>query len=204
MMLQSAGVDYLFLPNEKEMYSDGFVSFVEVEKITGVLEGKFRPTHFRGVATVVAKLFNITKPHCAVFGQKDAQQVAVIRQMVKDLNFDVELIVAPIVREPDGLAMSSRNIYLSADERKQSLVLSESLELAQRLVARGERNPATVIKKMTDLISSKPAARVDYVSIADPSTLQECRVIGNGDVVLVSLAVHFGRTRLIDNKLVTA
>jgi pantoate--beta-alanine ligase len=136
-LAESAGTDILFTPDEKDMYPNGYHSFVIVERVTEVLEGKFRPTHFRGVATVVVKLFNITRPHVAVFGQKDAQQAAVVKQLVNDLNVGVEIVVAPTVREPDGLALSSRNVYLSADERRQSLALSRSLQLARQLVLNG-------------------------------------------------------------------
>ncbi|MGA2623072.1 MAG: pantoate--beta-alanine ligase [Bacteroidota bacterium] len=202
-LAETAGTDILFVPNEKEMYPEGYHSYVNVEKITEVLEGSFRPTHFRGVATVVAKLFNITKPHVAVFGQKDAQQAAVVRQAVKDLNFDVEIIVAPIVREPDGLAMSSRNVYLSPDERKQALALSQSLELARKRIATGERKCEVVLAEMKNHIASQPSAQIDYISIADATTLQELTRLGRGTTALVSLAVRIGSTRLIDNALIT-
>lgn len=192
-----AGTDILFTPATESIYPPGYHTFIEVEKITAVLEGKSRPGHFRGVATIVLKLFNITKPHAAVFGQKDAQQVAVIRQMVSDLNLDVELIVSPIVREADGLAMSSRNTYLSETQRAQAPVLYQSLKLAEHLIRIGERNAGIVIHQMKDLIAKNSIAVVDYVSIADATTLEElaqCR--GN---MLVSLAARFGTTRLIDN-----
>ena len=200
----SAGSDVLFVPETREMYPDGYVTYVGVEQLTSVLEGKMRPTHFRGVTTVVAKLFNITKPHVAVFGQKDAQQAVVIKQMAHDLNFDVRIIVAPIVREPDGLAMSSRNVYLSPSDRAQSLVLSRSLRHAEEMIAGGERNTETIRAAMLKLISAQPSAAVDYVSLADPGTLQEQQNLAPGETVLVSLAVRFGATRLIDNSLITA
>ena len=202
-LAESAGTDILFIPDEKDMYPNGYHSFVIVEQITEVLEGKSRPTHFRGVATVVVKFFNITKPHVAVFGQKDAQQAAVVKQMAKDLNFDLEIVVAPIVRESDGLALSSRNVYLSADERRQSLALSQSLQIARQLVAGGEKDCSAVIREMTRLISSQPSARIDYISIADATTLNELSLLGETDTVLVSLAVRIGSTRLIDNILIT-
>lgn len=202
-LAESAGTDILFVPDEKEMYPEAYHTYVNVEKITEVLEGSFRPTHFRGVATVVAKLLNIAKPHVAVFGQKDAQQAAVVRQAVKDLNFDVEIIVAPIVREPDGLAMSSRNVYLSPDERKHALALSQSLELARKRIATGERRCEVVISEMRKHIASRPSARIDYISIADAGTLQELTSLVQGTTALVSLAVRIGSTRLIDNTLIT-
>jgi pantoate--beta-alanine ligase len=196
-MAFGAGSDYVFAPDMESMYPSDYRSFVHVEQITAVLEGKSRPGHFRGVATVVAKLFNIIKPHVAVFGQKDAQQVVVVQQMVRDLQFDVRIVVAPIVRESDGLAMSSRNTYLSPEQRAQAPVLFESLRLAEKLICKGERNAASVMEQMRRLISGKPGATVDYISIAENKTLEEiteCR-----GSLLISLAVRFGSTRLIDN-----
>ena len=198
-LAESAGTDVLFIPAEKEMYPEHFVTFVNAETITIVLEGKIRPTHFRGVTTVVAKLFNITKPHVAVFGQKDAQQAVVIQRMAKDLNFDIDIIIAPIVREVDGLAMSSRNVYLSPDERKQATVLHRSLQLATQFIETGEQSCHTIIEKMTALISEQPSASIDYISIANSSTLQELSNLTKGDAILISLAARFGSTRLIDN-----
>ena len=202
-LAESSGSDILFTPEARSMYPDRYLTYVGVETITSVLEGKFRPTHFRGVTTVVVKLFNLTKPHVAIFGQKDAQQAVVIRRMVEDLNFDVEIIVAPIVREPDGLAMSSRNIYLTSSERTEALALSQSLHLAGRLIARGQRSPSAVIMEMTKHISAMPSSKIDYISIADPLTLQEKSALAPGETVLISLAVRIGTTRLIDNTLVT-
>lgn len=199
----SAGTDVLFVPATEEIYPAGYVTYVEVEKMTTLLEGKSRPGHFRGVATVVAKLFNITKPYAAVFGQKDAQQVAVIQRMVKDLNFDLNVIVAPIVREPDGLAMSSRNVYLTSAERKEAIVLSQSLRLAEEMLMNGERNTAVIITEMTKLISLQLSAKIDYISLADNATLQEIPVVLPFTTILISLAVRFGTTRLIDNMLIT-
>ncbi|MEN3038340.1 MAG: pantoate--beta-alanine ligase [Candidatus Kryptonium sp.] len=201
-LAQSAGCDIIFHPSVEEMYPGNFLTYVEVEKLSEVLEGEFRPTHFRGVTTVVAKLFNITKPHIAVFGQKDAQQALIIKQMVRDLNFDIDIIVAPIVREPDGLAMSSRNVYLSETERKEATVLYESLKLAEDLAASGERNPKVIISKMEELIKSKPSAKIDYVAIVKPDTLEEVENLSEGNEYLVALAVRIGTTRLIDNTIV--
>jgi pantoate--beta-alanine ligase len=202
-LAESAGTDILFAPQPGEMYPDGYLTYITVERLTTTLEGKSRPTHFRGVTTIVAKLFNITKPAVAVFGQKDAQQVVVIRRMVSDLNMGVKIVAAPIVREPDGLAMSSRNAYLSPQERKQSLVLSQSLRLAEQLISRGERTSDRVHSEMMNLISSQPAARVDYISISDPVTLQEMSTLDSAHTVLISLAVWIGTTRLIDNLIIT-
>ena len=199
----SAGTDILFAPTAAEMYPDGYATYVSVERITGVLEGKVRPGHFRGVATVVAKLFHCAEPHVAVFGQKDAQQVAVLRRMSLDLNFPVEIVVGPIVREADGLAMSSRNVYLSADERRQSTVLYRSLTRATELMRSGERRSDVVIAAMSEMITAQPGAKVDYLSVADSGTLEELPALAPGANVLLSLAVRFGATRLIDNALVT-
>jgi pantoate--beta-alanine ligase len=201
-MAEEAGTDFLFIPEQNEMYSANHLTYIQIESLTEVLEGKIRPGHFRGVATVVAKLFNITKPHIAVFGQKDAQQALLIQQMVRDLNFDVELIIAPIVREPDGLAMSSRNVYLNPEERTQSVVLSQSLAMAEKMIASGERNCRNIKMEMLDLIASQPLADLNYISIADTSTLQEFDRLTGGASALISLAVRFGKTRLIDNVLV--
>lgn len=199
----SAGTDYLFIPETPDMYPGNYSTYVHVEELTAVLEGASRPTHFRGVTTVVAKLFNIVKPQIAVFGQKDAQQAAVIKKMVKDLNFDVEIIVGPIVREPDGLAMSSRNVYLSSADRADSVVLSQSLGRAREMIEHGERQSSAIITEMSKMISRKPSARIDYISIADAMKLQECTTLVSGMQILVSLAVRFGTTRLIDNLLLT-
>lgn len=202
MLAEHAGVDILFVPSVEQVYPKDYLTYVETEKITKVLEGKFRQTHFRGVTTVVAKLFNITKPHVAVFGQKDAQQLVVIKQMVKDLNFDIEIITAPIVREPDGLAMSSRNVYLSEEERKQALVLSQSLKLATDVIAKGERQSSKIIDAMMKLITAQPSASIDYISLAHPERLEERETLVDGETVLISLAVRIGKTRLIDNVVV--
>jgi pantoate--beta-alanine ligase len=201
-LAQSAGCDIIFHPSVEEMYPQNFLTYVEVDKLTKVLEGEFRPTHFRGVTTVVAKLFNITKPHIAVFGQKDAQQALIIKQMVRDLNFDIEIIVAPIVREPDGLAMSSRNVYLSDSERKDATVLYESLKLAEKLIENGERNSENIILKMEELIKSKPTAKIDYIAIVEPETLEKVETLSEGKEYLIALAVRIGSTRLIDNTIV--
>jgi pantoate--beta-alanine ligase len=201
-LAQSAGCDIIFHPSVEEMYPQNFLTYVEVDKLTKVLEGEFRPTHFRGVTTVVAKLFNITKPHIAVFGQKDAQQALIIKQMVRDLNFDIEIIVAPIIREPDGLAMSSRNVYLSDSERKDATVLYESLKLAEKLIENGERNSENIILKMEELIKSKPTAKIDYIAIVEPETLEKVETLSEGKEYLIALAVRIGSTRLIDNTIV--
>jgi pantoate--beta-alanine ligase len=196
-MLEKAGTDIVFMPPVAEMYPPGFNSWVDVEKVTERLEGASRPGHFRGVTTVVAKLFNIVQPTRAYFGQKDAQQALVIRKIVADLNMNLEVITLPTVREPDGLAMSSRNTYLNPEERKAAVVLYRSLTLAQQLYARGERDAEKIRQEMLALIKKEPLATVDYVSIADAETLDELDTIS--PPALVSMAVKIGKTRLIDN-----
>ena len=200
MLAEAEGADILFNPSDRDMYPEGYLTYVEVEKITGVLCGKSRPSHFRGVTTVCAKLFHIVKPHIAVFGQKDAQQAAVIRRMVQDLDFDMEILVAPIVREPDGLAMSSRNRYLSEAERKDALSVHQSLSLAEKKIREGEKDAGKVIRAIRKYIRARKRTRIDYVSIVDPVTLEPVPEIRAS--VLVAVAVFVGRTRLIDNCLI--
>jgi len=195
-----AGVDVIFCPSVKDMYPEGYATHVNVECLTDSLCGASRPGHFKGVTTVVAKLFNIVKPDVAYFGQKDAQQVAVVRKMARDLNLDIEIKSMPIIRETDGLAMSSRNVYLSEEERHQALVLNQSLEKALSLVKAGERDPANVIKAIRELIARKPLVRIDYVSIVDAKGLKD--ISGISGEVLVALAAFVGKTRLIDNIIV--
>jgi len=185
------------MPTDKEMYPPGYNTWVEVQGLTDRLEGACRPGHFRGVTTVVIKLFNIVSPHKAYFGQKDAQQALVIKKMVRDLNMDLEIVVMPTIRENDGLAMSSRNVYLNPGERKQATVLFRALTLAKDLHKQGEINSAIIKSKMAELIKKEPLAQIDYISIADLETLEEVEIIK--EKVLVSLAVRIGRTRLIDN-----
>jgi pantoate--beta-alanine ligase len=198
-MLQKDKTDIVFMPSPEEMYPERFSSWIDVEKITDRLEGSYRPGHFRGVATVVAKLFNIVEPTRAYFGQKDAQQVLVIQKMVKDLNMNLVVVVSPTVRESDGLAMSSRNIYLNPQERQAATVLFKALTLAQNLWKKGEMNAETVRQQMASLISGEPLAKIEYVSIADAQTLEELTEIDRPAVA--SLAVRFGKTRLIDNSV---
>lgn len=198
-MLQKEKTEIVFMPSAEEMYPEGFSSWVEVEKVTDRLEGSHRPGHFKGVATVVAKLFNIVEPTRAYFGQKDAQQALVIKKMVADLNMNLEVIVAPTVRESDGLAMSSRNVYLNPQERQAATVLFKALTLAQSLREKGEINAERIREEMTSLISQEPLAKIEYVSLAGAETLEELSKIDRP--ALVSLAVRFGKTRLIDNML---
>jgi pantoate--beta-alanine ligase len=198
-----AGADVLFAPPAEAMYPRGYATFVDVERLTDVLEGKSRPGHFRGVATVVAKLCNIVRPHVMLLGQKDAQQVAVIRRMLDDLDTGVATVIVPTVREADGLALSSRNAYLSPEERAQAVVLSRSLRLVEDAVRGGERSADALRALMTTAIAAAPLATIDYVSVADAELLEELHTLKAGQRVLVSLAVRFGKTRLIDNTLLT-
>ena len=196
-MLEKEGADVVFFPADKEMYPAGYDTWVTVDNLTKPLEGDSRPTHFRGVTTIVAKLFNIVHPTNAYFGQKDAQQVLVVKKMAADLNMNLKVIVCPTIREPDGLAMSSRNVYLTPEQRKTAPVLNRSLLLAKDLFTGGERDAAVILKKMTDLIQKEPLANIDYISISDTETLAELKIINKS--ALVSMAVRFGNTRLIDN-----
>jgi pantoate--beta-alanine ligase len=191
------GVDLIFCPTVEEMYPAGFCTWVEVTGLQDVLCGRSRPGHFRGVATVVLKLFNIVQPDLAYFGQKDAQQARIIRQMVRDLNVPVEIRVCPIVRESDGLAVSSRNAYLSPQQRQQATVLYRALCAAQRLVEQGERDAHRVRQQMVEVIATAPEAKLDYAEIVDPETLQPVARIEKP--VLAALAVWVGPARLIDN-----
>ena len=197
-LLKREGADFLFYPSVEDMYPEGFQTYVEVEKLTKVLEGKSRPTHFRGVTTVVAKLFNITKPHKAYFGKKDAQQLIVLKKMVRDLNMGIEIIGMPIVREEDGLAMSSRNKYLKGEERNQAVCLFKALKKTEELIAGGEDDVSAIVSEMRKVIEGYPLAEIDYISVNRISDLSELERIEK-DNTLVSLAVRIGNTRLIDN-----
>ncbi len=194
---QSAGADIIFHPAVSEMYPDNYFTYVEVNEITNRLCGLSRPTHFRGVTTVVNKLFNIVEPDKAYFGQKDAQQVAVIQKMVRDLNMNVEIIPCPIVREADGLAMSSRNTYLSPEQRQAALILSKTLFAAKEKIQQGMQDAVELKNWMLQNINSEPLANIDYVEIVDAFDLNEVKNIQGS--ILIALAVKFGKTRLIDN-----
>lgn len=198
-----AGTTHVFAPEASSIYPPGFRTHVDVGGMDAVLEGKARPGHFRGVATVVLKLLHITLPHCAVFGQKDAQQVFVIRRMLADLDMDVEMIVVPTVREADGLALSSRNAYLTPEQRREAPVLFASLQEAERRMRAGERSASALIVAMTSMITGRSSGVVDYISVADVETLREAPTLHPGKTVLVSMAVRFGTTRLIDNIVLT-
>lgn len=196
-LLEKEGVDLLFAPAVEEMYPPGAASFVTVEGLSEKLCGKSRPGHFRGVTTVVAKLFHIIEPDAAFFGQKDAAQVAIIRRMVRDMDIPLEIVACPIVRQPDGLAMSSRNAYLNPEQRKQALVLSQALRAVEEAFARGERNAASLIYLAQQVFGGEPAARLDYLEIVDPDTLDAVQRITQP--ALVAVAAWVGTTRLIDN-----
>ena len=198
-LLEREKTDIVFAPSCEEMYPSEYSSWVDVERVTEHLEGAHRPGHFRGVATVVAKLFNIVQPTRAYFGQKDAQQAVVIKRMVTDLNMNSEIVAVPTVRESDGLAMSSRNIYLNPEERQTATVLFKALSLAQQSWQDGEKDANTIRQQMTLLIQKEPLAQIDYVSIADAKTLEELKLLDHPS--LASLAVKIGKTRLIDNML---
>ena len=195
--LREAGVDCLFHPDASDVYPPGYRTTVEVQGLQDRLCGKSRPGHFRGVATVVLKLFNIVSPDLAFFGAKDAQQVKIIERMAADLDLSVEVVTCPLVRETDGLALSSRNAYLGPEERRAALVLSRSLRWAEKAVATGERDAATLVAGIRSAIEAEPLARVDYVEAVDPETLEPVAEVRGG--VLVALAVFIGPTRLIDN-----
>ncbi len=198
-LLQETGADVVFTPGDDVMYPAGFHTYVSVEEVTKVLEGASRPTHFRGVATIVAKLFNITQPTRAYFGQKDFQQALVLQRMVIDLNFNLEMVICPIVREPDGLALSSRNKYLTPEQRQAATLLQRTLAAAVAALQDGERDAAHIRQLAVNLITAEPLARLDYFSVAHPDTLIELDVVE--EKAVLSTAVFFGKTRLIDNML---
>ncbi len=196
-LLEVEGVDLVWTPTKDEMYPSEYQTWIVVEKLTQVLEGANRPGHFRGVTTVVAKLFNASQPDRAYFGQKDAQQAIVIQQMVRDVNFPLEVVVCPTVREPDGLAMSSRNKHLNREQRSAATVLYRALTAAVEAFEAGERNAGALRDRMSDVLSNEPLANPQYVSVADPETLEE--LSGAVERALLSMAVYVGETRLIDN-----
>jgi pantoate--beta-alanine ligase len=198
-LLENEKVDLVWIPTAAEMYPKGFQTWIEVDNLGSLLEGKFRPTHFKGVATVVAKLFNAVQPERSYFGQKDAQQAAVIQRMARDLNYPIDIIICPIIREPDGLAMSSRNSFLNETERKAARCLFRGLTEVRRVFEDGERSPVKLREIVLLELAKEKLARVQYVSCADPFTFQEQEQ--EIDSCLISIAVHFGQTRLIDNIL---
>ena len=200
-LLEQEQIDIVFHPALGAMYPDGAETYVEVEKLSLSLCGAMRPGHFRGVATAVAKLFNIVRPHVAIFGEKDYQQLQVIRRMVRDLSMEVEIVGHPIVREPNGLAMSSRNTYLTPDERRAAVCLSRSLCMAQRSVHSGETSAQSLLLLVRAELAQEPLANLEYVKLCDPESLMDVETIDRS--ALLALAVRFGRARLIDNRMLT-
>lgn len=200
-LVESTGGDLIFNPEPEEMYKDGFCSFVNMTGLPDALCGLTRPVHFKGVCTVVNKLFNIVKPDRAYFGEKDAQQLAIIMRMVKDLNMDIEIVGCPIIREADGLAKSSRNIYLTPEERKAAVILSKSVALGKKMVAEGEKDAKNIVTAMKELINSEPLATIDYVEMVDMDTMKAIDEVKGH--VLCAMAVKFGKARLIDNFIET-
>jgi pantoate--beta-alanine ligase len=201
-LLENEGVDLLFAPSVDEMYPSGAVTWVTVEELSGKLDGRTRPGHFRGVTTIVAKLFHAVEPDAAFFGQKDAAQAAIIRRMARDLNFPVEITVCPIVREPDGLAMSSRNAYLDPQQRRQALVLQRSLMRVKQRADAGEYDALRLVAAAKEIFAGEPAVRLDYFEIVDPDSLDPVNDVAKG--ALVAVAAFVGTTRLIDNILLPA
>jgi pantoate--beta-alanine ligase len=200
-LLEKENCDFVFIPSAQEMYGQDYQTYVKVRKYSEILEGEFRPTHFEGVTTVVIKLFNIVQPDFAVFGQKDAQQAFIIQKMVDDLNIPIRIDVLPIVRESDGLAMSSRNVYLNEEERKQALCLFNGIKLAEKLFNEGERSAKKLIESVKDFISQYPLAKIDYVEIVDKKNFNKVEALKDGSEYYLLLAVRIGNTRLIDNTI---
>lgn len=198
--LSAENVDYIFLPKTEEIYPEGYRTYIKVRELSDVLEGAVRPGHFEGVTTVVLKLFQAVNPHFSYFGQKDAQQLVIIRRMVQDLNLDVEIIRLPVVREADGLAMSSRNIFLSPEERKAAPVLYRALQRAQSMIEQGERKTKTILKQIHEIIEAEPLAKIDYVAAVDLNDLKDVKTLKGKN--LIAIAARFGTTRLIDNIMI--
>ena len=202
LLLRKNNVDFLFLPSAEEIYPPNFNTYVEVFGLTNKFEGEFRPTHFKGVTTIVAILCNIVKPHKTYFGQKDAQQACVIKKMTKDLQFDFNLVICPTVREPDGLAMSSRNAYLTNDDRQKALLLSQSLEEAKKLIDAGESNALIIVKKMNNNFIPEKSIHLNYISVVEVDSFSEADILEAGKSYFILIAAKVGKTRLIDNVLV--
>lgn len=200
-LLEKENCDFVFIPSAQEMYGQDYQTYVKVKKYSDILEGEFRPTHFEGVTTIVLKLFNIVQPDFAVFGQKDAQQAFIIQKMVDDLNLPVRIDVLPIVRESDGLAMSSRNVYLNDEERKQALCLYNGIRLAEKLYNDGERSAKVLIESVRNLISQYPLAKIDYLEIVNKKNFEKIDLLKDGNEYYLLLAVQVGNTRLIDSTI---
>jgi len=201
-LVEDLGVDIIFYPSKEAIYPDGYSTYIIVDGLSAQLEGKSRPSHFKGVTTIVNKLFNIINPHIAFFGQKDAQQASIIKRMTTDLNLDIDIVICPTIREDDGLAMSSRNSYLSPDSRKQATLIHQALKEAESLHINGEQSPEILIHKITETLNSAPLAKIDYLSIVNLDTLLPVESTNEG--ALVAVAVFFDKTRLIDNILLKA
>lgn len=201
-MLAQVGVDYVFIPDADDIYEPGFQTYITVNEVAGILEGRFRPEHFKGVTTIVGMLFNIVSPDYAFFGQKDAQQAFVIRQMVNDLKFNLRIVVAPIVREKDGLALSSRNIFLSEKERQDALVLNRSLLFAKKTIAGGTNDVNSIISGMKQIIDRAESSNLDYIAVVDALTFIPVKKLENRQKYYILIACRIGRTRLIDNLLI--
>lgn len=201
-LTKNNGSDYLFYPDTKEMYPINFSTSIDISKITEKFEGAFRPGHFKGVATVVAKLFNITKPHYAIFGQKDYQQTLVIKRLVEDLNFNIEIIIAPTIRDYDGLALSSRNTYLSTSEREKAGILFKAIETVKSEIAKGQRERLILNSHLHKTLRQIPEIKIDYASCAIANTLDEPEFFLPGDEVVILIACYLGKTRLIDNSII--
>ena len=200
-LLKKENCDFVFIPSAQEMYGQDYQTYVKVKKYSDILEGEFRPTHFEGVTTVVMKLFNIVQPDFAVFGQKDAQQAFIIQKMVDDLNIPIRIDVLPVVRENDGLAMSSRNVYLNDEERKQALCLYNGIKLAEKLFNDGERSAKVLIENVRNFISQYPLAKIDYVEIVNTKNFEQEEFLQKGEEYYLLLAIRIGNTRLIDNTI---
>lgn len=201
-LLKKENVDYVFIPNAEDIYPDDYQTFVEVKDISSKHEGEFRPTHFKGVSTIVAILFNLVNPAKSFFGQKDAQQTAVLKRMVKDLKIDTQIIICPTVREPDGLAMSSRNAYLDKLQRQKAVILYNSLLIAEKLIMGGERNSSVIVKAVNNNFLKEPLVHLNYIRLVDAESFEETELLKQGSNIYVLIACRIGSTRLIDNILV--
>lgn len=201
-LLEQAGTDYLFFPSAVEIYPNNFQTYVDVTEISKIIEGEFRPTHFKGVTTIVSILFNCVKPDLAFFGQKDAQQTAVIKRMIEDLKYEIEVVICPIIREADGLALSSRNVYLNPEEREKALILNESLKQAEDIILSGERNTVTIIKKINNNFIKEKSVHLNYIRIVNADTFKETDKLEAGKDYYCLVAAKVGSTRLIDNRLI--
>jgi pantoate--beta-alanine ligase len=200
--LETVGTDYLFFPSAEEIYPENFQTYVDVTEITKRIEGEFRPSHFKGVSTIISILFNCVKPDYAFFGQKDAQQSVVIKRMVDDLKYTIEVVICPIVREPDGLAMSSRNVYLSQQEREKALIINKSLKQAEEFINSGESSTAAIVKKINNNFIKERSIHLNYIRIVNADTFKEVEKLESGKDYYCLIAAKVGSTRLIDNNLI--